>query len=101
MEKFNSKSTVATSSATENRFGTIKSHIFNKKKGMRLDKYVEKSIDTLDGHFKSLLAKTKTEKLVIESKQESEEDSEVPAKRSKQIKTKKSTPKHAKKRTQA
>lgn len=95
MEKFNSKSTVATSSATENRFGTIKSHIFNKKKGMRLDKYVEKSIDTLDGHFKSLLAKTKTEKLVIESKQESEEDSEVPAKRSKQIKTKKSTPKQS------
>lgn len=57
---FNSKSLVATSSATENIFCLLKTHVLNKKKGLRMDRFIEKSIDTIDGYFKSLLARTKT-----------------------------------------
>lgn len=57
---FNSESLVATSSATENIFGLLKTYILNKKKGFRMDRFIEKGIDTIDGYFKSLLAKTRT-----------------------------------------
>lgn len=90
MAKFNSKSAVATSSPTENAFGRIKSHVFNKKKGMRLDKYVEKSINTINGHCKSLLAKTQTENTVTDSKlNEKEGDIEIPIEQRKQAKNRK------------
>lgn len=57
-----SKNVVPTSSCTEAQFRNIKSYMFNGKKGIRLDAWLERSIEITDGNFKALVAEAKETK---------------------------------------
>lgn len=55
---FGSKIITPSSSCTEAQFRTIKSYIFQNKKGQRLDTWLERSIEITTGNFKALVAET-------------------------------------------
>lgn len=53
---FGLKNIVPTSSCTEAQFRNIKSYIFKNQKGLRLDTWLERSIEITNGNFKALIA---------------------------------------------
>lgn len=70
-DTFGSTNNRASSSCTEAQFRNVKCHVFQKKKGLRLDFWLEKSIDFTKGSFLSLVAEYNTEKkLTVSNKQE-------------------------------
>lgn len=74
---YKSENKTATSSVTENGFKILKTNVFKKGVNIRLDHFVEKYVNVMDGRFKSLLSIKKTENSVAKQNVQEENLTEV------------------------